>query len=781
MNSTTTASVASTRNPALDILRAAALVRVVLWHSSGNHALTWIAAIPVMFFVTGFLLAQAFETRSAMSVVVSRLRRLVLPLWLLGAVVTALTLASKKLGLSGTVSLEYLWWLFPLHTPPGPAWAQGWITSPLWYLRTLLQITLLAPVLYIAAKKVPRTSLLVLASLVIVGELGLQHRLWAVQDLVTFSLFALLGMAAHHRRAASSSWLASSLFAAVGLVVWLNFSPISSGVINDSHTAHTLLGVLYVGVANAYMPRIASWYSNKTVRRVTDALTRRSLTIYLWHSGFLGISYLVIGRFFSHKSALLFVCVTLLGSLLTALAVSVVGPLEGWSAKKTPLRSPSSRKRSLYVVRKATVFASLAAFGAIAVVASGTSKTELLPPVPSQGPADVILASGDTESLFFAAHGNSESVLSALGVTPAKSDPKPPQRQRLADRIPTTTVKQPPSTVQAVVPGSSAPAFEASAPEFSTPTALTLNDVATSWVEKNNYPGVSIAVVAPGRGRWLFSRGTGAGGAPLTTETELPMQSNTKSFTAAILLQAVADGLITLDTPVGVPTRFPWFTVAKDVKLKDLLGHRSGLLNYADTAEHKADWTKIDSPGSALQAVQNAGLQFAPGSGESYSSSNYIVAGLLAEQIYGSPIEQLITERILNRLSLQDSRVQAPSPGAPGTGTGNMYSTITDMARWTQAHWRDSRLLSPPAQRLAMTFPKNSMLGYGTWGFCPCKKLKGSLTPAAVGSNGGESLLRYYAATDTVVVVYLPGGIWTDGRTAQAEELVTNLLLASKP
>jgi len=782
MTSAPSVTAVLTRNPALDILRAAALVRVVLWHSSGNHALTWIAAIPVMFFVTGFLLAQAFETRNATRVVMSRLRRLVLPLWLFGAVVTALTFMSKQLGLSGTASLDYLWWIFPLRTPPGPEWAQGWLTSPLWYLRTLLQLTLLAPALYVAAKKAPRVSLVALFCLVVVGELAQGQSFWAVQDLVTFSFFAVLGMVASRKTAAQSSWLTSSLFAAIGLVVWLNFYPISSGVINDSHTAHALLGVLYIGVANAYMSRIASWYSNRTVKRLTDALTRRSLTVYLWHSGLIGVSYLVLERFFSHKSALLFVCVTLLGSVLTALAVFVVGPLEGWSAKTITKRATYPRPRSLYVLRKTAAFASLSAFGAIAILSSGSTKTELLPPVPSQGPAEVVIASGDTESLFFAASGNSESALSALGAPP--DDVKPVEKKRPPDRVPTTVSTQPPNSAKpgkTVVSGSSAPTFESSAPEFDTPIALGLSDVATAWFAKNDYQGVSVAVVSPGRGRWLFSLGTTATGAPMSTQTELPIQSNTKSFTAAILLQAVSDGLITLDTKVGVPTRFPWFTAAKDVKLKDLLGHRSGLINYADTAEHRDDWTTIDSPGAALQAVQNAGLQFAPGSSEAYSSSNYIVAGLLAEQIYGSPIEQLITERILNRLGLNETRVQAPSPGAPGTGTGNMYSTITDMARWTQAQWRDNRLLSPSAQRLATTFPKDSTLGYGTWGFCPCKRTKGALTPAAIGSNGGESLLRYYAATDTVVVVYLPGGIWTESRTAQTEELVTSLLLASKP
>ena len=47
------------RERALDALRAIALIRVILWHTYGNAAITYVvAAVPTMFFVTGSLFAK---------------------------------------------------------------------------------------------------------------------------------------------------------------------------------------------------------------------------------------------------------------------------------------------------------------------------------------------------------------------------------------------------------------------------------------------------------------------------------------------------------------------------------------------------------------------------------------------------------------------------------------------------------------------------------------------------------------------------------------------------
>jgi len=49
----------------LDALRPIALVRVMFWHVFGMAAITYVAAMPVMFFVTGSLLAKSLDRRRA--------------------------------------------------------------------------------------------------------------------------------------------------------------------------------------------------------------------------------------------------------------------------------------------------------------------------------------------------------------------------------------------------------------------------------------------------------------------------------------------------------------------------------------------------------------------------------------------------------------------------------------------------------------------------------------------------------------------------------------------
>ena len=67
------------RERALDALRAIALIRVVLWHTYGNAAITYvIAAVPTMFFVTGSLLSASSAARDPHAVE-AELRRIVLP------------------------------------------------------------------------------------------------------------------------------------------------------------------------------------------------------------------------------------------------------------------------------------------------------------------------------------------------------------------------------------------------------------------------------------------------------------------------------------------------------------------------------------------------------------------------------------------------------------------------------------------------------------------------------------------------------------------------------
>src|SRR5687767_1251794 len=85
------------RDPALDLLRGVALVRVVLWHTFAMSWMTVFAAIPLMFFVAGSLLAASGEQRSHLATVWRRCRRLLIPLWAYAAVVGIATLVRAVL------------------------------------------------------------------------------------------------------------------------------------------------------------------------------------------------------------------------------------------------------------------------------------------------------------------------------------------------------------------------------------------------------------------------------------------------------------------------------------------------------------------------------------------------------------------------------------------------------------------------------------------------------------------------------------------------------------
>src|SRR5262245_27473082 len=128
------------RNRYFDVVRAVAIVRVVLYHSTGFVSLTVVfPAMGVMFALAGSLMAASLDRYGARAVG-RRLRRLLPPLWLVGALfVPAMMLVG---GLP--IGWHLLRWVLPLQDPV----ANGWGTNVLgivWYLREYLWFVLASP------------------------------------------------------------------------------------------------------------------------------------------------------------------------------------------------------------------------------------------------------------------------------------------------------------------------------------------------------------------------------------------------------------------------------------------------------------------------------------------------------------------------------------------------------------------------------------------------------------------------------------------------------------
>lgn len=134
--------------------------------------------------------------------------------------------------------------------------------------------------------------------------------------------------------------------------------------------------------------------------------------------------------------------------------------------------------------------------------------------------------------------------------------------------------------------------------------------------------------------------------------------SNTKTYTAVVVLQLVQEGLIELDAPIE--NYLPGLVKGEGIDstkitVRNLLQHTSGLPEYTDG--FAADITALRDVYMSPRAVLDAGLAqpalFQPGERWEYSNTGYIVLGLLIEKVTQRPLGEQITERIVDKLDLK--------------------------------------------------------------------------------------------------------------------------------
>ena len=146
---------------------------------------------------------------------------------------------------------------------------------------------------------------------------------------------------------------------------------------------------------------------------------------------------------------------------------------------------------------------------------------------------------------------------------------------------------------------------------------------------------------------------------PLTPESRMPAGSVGKTFVAAAILQAVDDGVLDLDSPIGKwigqESWFPRLPNARTLTLRLLLSHRSGVPDSDETAFMKAVTTNVDktwTPAELIAFVLDKKPRFSAGSKYFYTDMNYIIAGAVFERAVGRPLFDEIDRRLVAPFSL---------------------------------------------------------------------------------------------------------------------------------
>ncbi|TAL66144.1 MAG: class A beta-lactamase-related serine hydrolase, partial [Legionella sp.] len=139
--------------------------------------------------------------------------------------------------------------------------------------------------------------------------------------------------------------------------------------------------------------------------------------------------------------------------------------------------------------------------------------------------------------------------------------------------------------------------------------------------------------------------------------------SETKSFIATIILQLESERSLSINDPISkylshIPQQW------NEITIKQLLNHSSGIVNYTDVLEelwHKnnIDFQKQFTSEELVNLVIDKPLYFKPGSNWHYSNTNYVLAGMIIQNITGKLIDEEINSRIIDNLHLSNTYYHA--------------------------------------------------------------------------------------------------------------------------
>ncbi|MEW2412655.1 serine hydrolase domain-containing protein [Streptomyces sp. NPDC046866] len=301
--------------------------------------------------------------------------------------------------------------------------------------------------------------------------------------------------------------------------------------------------------------------------------------------------------------------------------------------------------------------------------------------------------------------------------------------------------------------------------------AKQLDDAVRRVLADAKVPGVVVAVSAPGKGEYVRSFGVAdkASGAPMATDVNVRIGSQTKTFTVTALLELVDRGKVGLDDPIGkyvkgVPN-------GDRITLRELAGMRSGLFSYTEDPDfYKALTTHPTRPFTPQELLGYAfrhPVMFEPNAKFFYSNTNLILLGLVIEKVTGQKLGDVIHDNVVVPAGLKHTvfptGAEFPTPHPQGYtnqtasgkvenstawnpswgwAAGAMISDLPDLRRWAKV-LATGELLKPAtqAERLKFESADNSPdTGYGL----------GIFTDGGwIGHNG--SLPGY-----EVVAMYLP-------------------------
>jgi len=257
-------------------------------------------------------------------------------------------------------------------------------------------------------------------------------------------------------------------------------------------------------------------------------------------------------------------------------------------------------------------------------------------------------------------------------------------------------------------------------------------------MQSQRIPGLSLAVIK--NGQIILAKGYGFANVEhqVSVKPETVFQSGSigKQFVATAVMMLVEEGKLSLDDKISkyfTDTPENW----KDITLRHLLSHTSGMGDYPNDYDLRRDYTEDE----LVKIIKAQPLGFKPGEKWSYSNLGFITLGILIHKITGKFYGDFLAERIFKPLGMNTARIISEedivqnraagyrlvsrelknqewvAPLVNTTADGSLYLTILDMAKWDAALDTEKLLKKSSLDQMwmppALSGGKTSNYGFG--------------------------------------------------------------------
>lgn len=208
--------------------------------------------------------------------------------------------------------------------------------------------------------------------------------------------------------------------------------------------------------------------------------------------------------------------------------------------------------------------------------------------------------------------------------------------------------------------------------------------------------GLSLAVIR--EGRIAYEKGYGFADRRRTIRTRpdtvFAIASLEKPFISATVLRLAERGRLSLDDTLS--RYVPWYAAARDVTIRELLADESGIPDYAQLPGFERRSRNPVSPEDLVRRVSSMPLEFPPGTQWQYSNTDYVLLGIIVQDVTQMPLAAWLHHDLFTPLHLTAMATWQPAlpeanraegsvvAGSPSLAfaAADLESSAPDLARW---------------------------------------------------------------------------------------------------